>query len=54
MPAGIFDKSKNLDLKMGIFHPKKPYFWYFLVKNIDMSEDNVRNKGMPLGKKLEN
>jgi len=54
VPAGNFDKSKNQDLKMGIFHPKNPYFRYFVVKNIDINKDNLRNKGMPLGKKLEN
>ena len=53
MPAGKFDRSKNQDHEMGIFHPKMHKFWYFLIKNIDMSKDLVQNKSMLLGKTLK-
>ena len=47
MPAGKFDRSK----KLAYFILKN--FWYLLVQNIAMNENTVRNKSMPLRKKLE-
>ena len=39
---------------MGIFHPKKQKFWYFLVNDIDIDNDTVSYKSMSFEKKLQN